>query len=51
MIAVQQNIRTTLVNRKDQLLQAAYYEIARNEAKVTNYYAEKVLGETTQKQE
>jgi peptidyl-prolyl cis-trans isomerase SurA len=43
---VQQNIRTTLVNRKDQLLQAAYYEIARNEAKVVNYYAEKVLGET-----
>lgn len=43
---VQQNIRSTLVNRKDQLLQAAYYEIARNEAKVVNYYAEKVLGET-----
>lgn len=45
---VQQNIRTTLVNRKDQLLQAAYYEIARNEAKVVNYYAEKVLGESAQ---
>ncbi len=46
---VQQNIRSTLVNRKDQLLQAAYYEIARNEAKVTNYYAEKILMETAQK--
>lgn len=47
---VQQNIRSTLVNRKDQLLQAAYYEIARNEAKVMNYYAEKVLGETSKKE-
>jgi peptidyl-prolyl cis-trans isomerase SurA len=36
---VQQNIRETLLNRKDQLLRAAYYEVARNEAKVTNYLA------------
>jgi peptidyl-prolyl cis-trans isomerase SurA len=36
---VQQNIRETLLNRKDQLLKNAYYEVARNEAKVTNYLA------------
>jgi peptidyl-prolyl cis-trans isomerase SurA len=36
---VQQNIRETLLNRKDQLLRAAYYEVARNEAKVVNYVA------------
>jgi peptidyl-prolyl cis-trans isomerase SurA len=37
--AVQQSIRETLVNRKDQLLKEAYYETARNEAKVVNYLA------------
>ena len=31
---VQQNIRETLLNRKDQLLKAAYYEVARNNAKI-----------------
>ena len=36
---VQQNIRETLLNRKDQLLKAAYYETARNAAKVENYLA------------
>jgi peptidyl-prolyl cis-trans isomerase SurA len=36
---VQQNIRETLLNRKDQLLRAAYYEVARDEAKVVNYLA------------
>jgi peptidyl-prolyl cis-trans isomerase SurA len=39
---VQQNIREILRNRKDQLLKAAYYEIARNEAKVVNYFAQTV---------
>ena len=39
---VQQNIRDTLINRKDQLLRAAYYEVARNEAKVANNYAQQV---------
>ena len=39
---VQQSIRETLLNRKDQLLRAAYYEVARNEAKVTNYFAQSV---------
>jgi peptidyl-prolyl cis-trans isomerase SurA len=37
--AVQQSIRETLVNRKDQLLKEAYYETARNDAKVVNYFA------------
>jgi peptidyl-prolyl cis-trans isomerase SurA len=36
---VQQNIRETLINRKDQLLRAAYYEVARDEAKVVNFLA------------
>lgn len=40
---VQQNIRETLVNRKDQLLRAAYYEVARNESKVANYFAQSII--------
>jgi peptidyl-prolyl cis-trans isomerase SurA len=40
---VQQTIRETLLNRKDQLLKAAYYEVARNEAKVVNYLARSVV--------
>jgi peptidyl-prolyl cis-trans isomerase SurA len=40
---VQQNIREILVNRKDQLLRAAYYEVARNEAHVTNYLAQSIM--------
>lgn len=36
---VQQSIREQLMNRKDQLLRAAYYEVARNEAEVVNHYA------------
>ena len=36
---MQQTIREQLLNRKDQLLKAAYYEMARNNAKVVNYYA------------
>jgi len=40
---VQQSIRETLLNRKDQLLKTAYYEIARNEAKVVNYLARSVV--------
>jgi peptidyl-prolyl cis-trans isomerase SurA len=39
---VQQRIRETLLNRKDQLLRAAYYEVARNEAKVVNHFALKI---------
>ncbi|HZO52034.1 MAG TPA: peptidylprolyl isomerase [Bryobacteraceae bacterium] len=40
---VQQTIRETLQNRKDQLRKTAYYEVARNEARVTNYFAQRVL--------
>jgi peptidyl-prolyl cis-trans isomerase SurA len=40
---VQQTIRETLINRKDQLLKAAYYEVARNEAKVENYLANRIV--------
>jgi len=40
---VQQSIRETLMNRKDQLLKNAYYEVARNEAKVVNYLARSVV--------
>lgn len=39
---VQQTIRETLQNRKDQLLRAAYTEVARNEAKVANYLAQSI---------
>src|SRR5713226_6258228 len=39
---VQQTIRETLLNRKDQLLKAAYYEVSRNEAKVVNYLARSI---------
>lgn len=45
---VQQTIRETLINRKDQLLKAAYYEIARNEAKVVNYLAQSVFEKAQQ---
>jgi len=40
---VQQNIRETLLNRKDQLLRAAYYEVARDDAKVINYLAQQII--------
>lgn len=46
---VQQTIRETLLNRKDQLLKAAYYEVARNEAKVTNYFAQRIAGSKEKK--
>lgn len=40
---VEQEIRTALQDRREQLLKAAYYEVMRDQAKVENYYAEKVL--------
>ena len=40
---VQQEIREALLNRKDQLLKSAYYEVARNSAKIQNYLAQSVL--------
>jgi peptidyl-prolyl cis-trans isomerase SurA len=47
--AVQQSIRETLINRKDQLLKEAYYETARNEAKVVNYFAAGITAEAEKK--
>jgi peptidyl-prolyl cis-trans isomerase SurA len=47
--AVQQNIREKLTNRKDQLLKEAYLEMARNEAKVVNYYAASVIADRDKK--
>lgn len=40
---VQQQIREGLITRKDQIAKAAFYETARNEAKVVNYFAQKVM--------
>jgi len=41
--SVQQDIREQLRNRKDQLLKAAYYDVARNETKVTNYLSKSIV--------
>jgi len=46
---VQQTIRETLINRKDQLLKAAYYEMARNDAKVVNYFVNGIVGGSAKK--
>lgn len=40
---VQEAIRSQLRDRREQLLKAAYYEVLRDQAKVENYYAQKVL--------
>lgn len=40
---VQQGIREGLITRKDQLAKAAFYEAARNDAKVTNYFAQRIM--------
>ena len=46
---VQQTIRETLLNRKDQLRRQAYYEMVRNEAKVENYLANSIVAAITKK--
>jgi peptidyl-prolyl cis-trans isomerase SurA len=43
---VKQAIRAQMQDRREQLLKAAYYEVLRNEAKVNNYFAQRIL-ETT----
>jgi peptidyl-prolyl cis-trans isomerase SurA len=43
---VEQEIRTQLQDRREQLLKAAYYEVMHDQAKVENFYAEKVLQTT-----
>jgi peptidyl-prolyl cis-trans isomerase SurA len=40
---LQQTIREQLLNRKDQLLKAAYYDVARNETKVANYFSKSIV--------
>lgn len=40
---VQEEIRQGLFQAKEQVLRSAFYEVARSEAKVVNYYAESVL--------
>lgn len=40
---VQQAIRTELRDRREQLLKASYYEVLRNQAKVENFYAQKII--------
>ena len=40
---VQQNIREMLLNRKTQLLQSAYIEVARDQAKIENYLARGIV--------
>ena len=46
---VQTTIRETLRNSKDQLLRAAYYEVERNQSKVTNYLAQRIVANTGKK--
>lgn len=40
---VQEEIRQGLFTGREQVLRSAFYEVARSEAKVTNYYAQSVL--------
>jgi peptidyl-prolyl cis-trans isomerase SurA len=40
---VQEEIRRNLFQRKDQVLRSAFYEVARDQASVANYYADSVL--------
>ncbi len=42
---VQQSIRETLLSRKDQLLKTAYYETARNEAKIVNNMSKAIFAD------
>ena len=46
---VQETIRMQLFNKKDQLLRAAFYENARAEAKIVNYYAQSILASRDKK--
>jgi len=46
---VQEEIRQELFQAKQQMLRAAFYEVARSEAKITNYYAKSVLASRDKK--
>ena len=43
---VEQEIRSQLQDRREQLLRDAYYEVMDDQAKVENFYAQKVFSET-----
>ncbi len=43
---VQETIRSQLRDRREQLLKAAYYEVLRDQAKVQNFLAEKILADS-----
>lgn len=45
---VQTSIHDQLVDRREQLLKAAYYDVVRDQAKIENYFAEQIL-KTAQK--
>jgi peptidyl-prolyl cis-trans isomerase SurA len=40
---VQEAVRSQLRDRREQLLKSGYYEVLRDQAKVENYYAERIL--------
>ena len=40
---VHQAIHDQLVERREQLLKAAYYDVIRDQAKVENYFADEIL--------
>jgi len=40
---VEQQIRSQLQDRREQLLKAAYYEVMHDQAKIENYYAQRLL--------
>jgi len=40
---VEQEIRSQLQDHREQLLKAAYYEVMRNQAKIDNYFAQRLL--------
>ena len=47
---VQQLIRSQLRDRREQLLKAAYYEVLHGQAKIENYYAQRILDSNGQVQ-
>ena len=40
---VEQQIRSQLQDRREQLMKAAYYEVMHDQAKIENYYAQRLL--------
>ena len=43
--AVQQQLRDSVVNRKRQLLRAAFFDVERSGASIRNYFAERIAAE------